>query len=352
MTKIVTINLTITSIALLALVIGISSVSDAMAGVQTLVVDDDGNAVEGDCDSGTAADYDNIQEAVDNAGTGDIIIVCPGTYNESVDVDTVEDLSIKGITKPIVDGSSPAFVITKDGTHLAGFEVKNDDGDCIVIAANDVKINGILTSGCEDDGIEADGLRISIRGSNLSGNDDNGIECNDCDDAVIKGNVISDNGDHGVLCRSCDGSVIQGNVANGNGDDGIRLTSSSDGNLVRGNTANGNGDDGIVLRSGSDENTIANNTTNGNDDNGIEVDGDDNTIRNNTANNNGDNGIHLEDDAEMNDVAHNTTNDNSDLGIFDESTSQDNTFDKNRCRNNGSDSDDGSEPDGLCKPQD
>lgn len=324
----------VVSIALLALVIGLSSVPDVMAppAPKTIVVDDDGKVgvlpptTAAECDGDSEdADFDNIQDAVDDADAGDIIIVCPGDYDESVDVDQEEDLSIKGIAKPTVDGDSPAFDITKDGTHLSGFEVTTDNGDCIVIEANDVKINGILTSGCEDNGIDADGDRISIHGSNLSGSDGSGIFCHNCDEAVIKGNVINDNGNDGIRCLSCNNSVIQGNTINGNARDGIDLSRDSDNNLIKGNTANGNGT------------------------NGIEVGGDDNTISNNTANDTvGGNGIDLEVLAETNDVTHNTTNDNDEFGIFDESDTEDNTFDKNKCKGNGTD---GSDPDELCKPQ-
>jgi len=318
-----------TSITLLALVIGLSSVPGAMAGVPvTIVVDDDGKVgvfppvTAADCDGANNidADFDNIQDAYDDANQFDTVIVCPGTYNESVDVDQEEDVTIEGIAKPKVDGSSPAFDITEDGTHVTGFEVTTDDGDCIEIDADDVRIHGIITTGCDDDGIDADGERITISGNRLNGNDDNGIECDNCDEAVIRGNVVNDNND-GIKCSFCDDSVIQGNTANGNSDDGIELSSSSDDNLVRGNTANGNGD------------------------NGIEIRGEDNIIRNNDANNNDDDGIHVKGSSDENDVTHNNTNDNTDNGIQNDGTN--NTFDKNRCRNNGT----GSTPSELCKPQ-
>ena len=142
-----------TSITLLALVIGLSSVPDAMAGVpvpETIIVDEDGEvasdpsipATTEDCDGEGNTDVETtINDAIDEAGNGDTIIVCPGTYNESVEVDDSENVTIKGITKPLVDGSSngdsPAFVITEDGTHVTGFEAFSDDDDCILVNGAD-----------------------------------------------------------------------------------------------------------------------------------------------------------------------------------------------------------------------
>ena len=51
------------------------------------------------------ADYATIQEAVDNAAAGDLILVSPGTYHEAVNVQ-VENLTIRGLDRNevILDG--------------------------------------------------------------------------------------------------------------------------------------------------------------------------------------------------------------------------------------------------------
>jgi len=351
-----------TSITLLALVIGLSSVPDAMAGTQIIVVDEDGEygvfppVTAADCEGDTFTDAETtINDAIDEAGNGDTIIVCPGTYNESVEVDKAENVTIKGITKPLVDGtsSSPAFVITEDGTHVTGFEAISTDNHCIFVnGAEDVRLHGNIASGCSGKGIQVigDSDRITISGNQINDNGDHGIRISfDNDDSTIRGNTVIGNDNHGIKCSSCDNIVIQGNKVIDNSGDGIKCSSCNN-SVIQGNTSNLNDDDGIDINGGSDNNLVRGNTVNGNSGDGIEVRGDDNTIRNNDANNNGENGIELDDFAMENDVTHNNTNDNTDLGILDDGT--DNTFDKNRCRNNGSDSDDGSEPDGLCKPQD
>jgi len=289
--------------------IAVGGIQNANAGGPvTIVVDADGavghssprNIAQCDGTRITVDVENNIGEAIGEANPGDTIIVCPHDtiYAESVGIN-VAGITIKGIAKPTVGGgAAPAFTITADGVHLTGFEAISGDSSCIVINADDVRIHGIITSGCVGNGIVADGERIIISGNNLSGNDNDGLLCGDCID-----------------------SVIQGNTANDNGDDGIQLSLGSHDNLVKGNTANGNGD------------------------NGIEIRGEDNTISNNDASNNDDDGIHVKGSSDENDVTHNNTNDNTDNGIQNDGTN--NTFSQNRCRDNGT----GSTPSELCKPQ-
>lgn len=59
----------------------------------TLVVDDDGHASASDCGAASVA-ASTIQAAVDAAASGDLVLVCPGNYDELVTVAT-NDLTIR-----------------------------------------------------------------------------------------------------------------------------------------------------------------------------------------------------------------------------------------------------------------
>lgn len=108
--------------------------ASAMAA-STLVVDDDGFASAASCDGATVA-YTTIQSAVDAAAPGDTIMVCPGTYSESVTVSTA-GLNLVGPyaginaawcpdrlnTATVVGGASNGFTLAADGVIVDGFRI-------------------------------------------------------------------------------------------------------------------------------------------------------------------------------------------------------------------------------------
>ena len=157
---------TISMIFLGAIIMGmvfmpITPVMGGSSDPKTIIVDEDGEvasdptipATIDDCDGTGNTDVEtSIQDAVDEANPGDTIVVCPHDteYAEGVVVDE-NDITIEGIAKPKVDGTSfsPAFTITEDGVHLTGFEAFSDDNACIfVLLADDVRIHGNIASNC------------------------------------------------------------------------------------------------------------------------------------------------------------------------------------------------------------
>jgi hypothetical protein len=110
----------------------------------TLVVDDDGFATAADCDAATPA-YSTIQSAVDAAVPGDTIVVCPGTYNESVTINTA-NVKLLGAHAGKDARKCPdrANASTVSGGALNGF----------TIAADGVVINGFRIGGSDAYGIE------------------------------------------------------------------------------------------------------------------------------------------------------------------------------------------------------
>ena len=106
----------------------------------TVVVDDDGQATPTSCGA-SAATHDTIQEGVDAAVDGDTVKVCPGLYEENVNV--AESLIIKGAKAGVdgktrtvnpanesvvhsVDPNLPIFMLQADGIVLNGFLVEGN----------------------------------------------------------------------------------------------------------------------------------------------------------------------------------------------------------------------------------
>ncbi len=112
----------------------------------TLIVDKDGSG-----------DYTMIQDAIDNAKSGDTILVRPGTYKENISIDHKSNLKIKGENKvnTKIKSDHDRIVRIKNGCkyiELSGFTILPDDclktgifvreSSYISICNNDVSNNG------------------------------------------------------------------------------------------------------------------------------------------------------------------------------------------------------------------
>jgi hypothetical protein len=76
------------------------------------------------------ADFQTIQEAVNNAGDGDTILIAPGVYTENITI-AAKSLSLVGVDKEttVIDGNSSAQVlIISDGAAVAIYDLKLQNG--------------------------------------------------------------------------------------------------------------------------------------------------------------------------------------------------------------------------------
>ncbi len=103
---------------------------------------DDGGAPapEGDGVLTVGDDFDTIQDAVDAANPGDLVLIQPGTYNEAVEVST-ENVTIRGLDRNevILDGE---FVLDN------GFRIVQTDGVAIEnLSIRNYTNNGVFFTG-------------------------------------------------------------------------------------------------------------------------------------------------------------------------------------------------------------
>ena len=122
----------------------------AASASDTLVVDEDGLATAADCDAVDAA-FATIQSAVNAAGPGDTVYVCPGTFDEQVAIST-SGLTVRGSGA----GSTvirPSAVVANSTRPSNGLPVS---AIVLVTAATDVTVSSFTVDGSQADSGQAE----------------------------------------------------------------------------------------------------------------------------------------------------------------------------------------------------
>ena len=183
------------------------------------------------------AEFDTIQAAVDAASYGDLVLIAPGVYNESVDVET------DGIT---IRGESRNEVVLDGGMEL--------DNGIRVLGASNVAVENLTGMNYTNNAvfwIGSTGYRASYINTYRTG--DYGIYAFDSVDGVIEHSYTAGSKDAGVYigqCYPCD-AVVDNIISEHNGL-GYSGTNSG-GELYIVNSVFRNNRVGIVPNSGSYE---------------------------------------------------------------------------------------------------
>lgn len=261
-------------------------------------------------------DFSTIQEAVDNANSGDIIQVAKGTYSENVLIIT-PDIRLHG-QKATLDGADLGgvgigiHVLGTSGIEITGFTVQGFEV-------------GILLEGVYHSQVHRNELRANL--STISTLRD-GIQLVDAHFNSVTNNFAHDNGHNGITIKGAStNNTLRGNVSNDNGTQvtaafagcGIQLIGDdNDDNFIGENETLRNGW-GIQISAASTGNVIVENRSHENDRAGVAVLGlgSGNFIGQNNAKGNG-----------LADVSPSFTFDLFDQGVFD------NTWERNQGTSN------------------
>jgi parallel beta-helix repeat protein len=239
------------SAALLAgLLLGASGVA---ATSMTLYVSPTGMA-GGAGTSCAAAAYSTIAAAVTAAAAGDTVVVCAGTYKETVAV--AKALTLSGQGAPIdATGLDNGVKITASNVTVSGFTVENATGEGI-LAQQPTPVKGPLVGGTQlYTGVPIS--RVTITHNVVMNNDQGGLPANVATTAYPEcqesGNIPGDCGEGIHLWSVANSSVTFNTVTDNAG--GILLTDEfgpTHGNLIAGNIVTDNAYDcGITLPSHS-----------------------------------------------------------------------------------------------------
>ncbi|KKG17255.1 hypothetical protein EO98_08675 [Methanosarcina sp. 2.H.T.1A.6] len=187
---------------------------------------------------------DSIQTAVNNATSGDEIIVKPGTYTENIVINT-DNLVIRS------ESGNPDDTIIK---------ARSSSAHVFAVKADNVRISGLTITGTKTSysGIQFSGCNNGIIENNKLSNDGYGIYLLSSKGSTVSNNVVTNNGDYGIVLATSTDSTISGNTASNNNGRGIHL-GTSDGNTLSGNTIVSNGVSGLYVCPRSDNNLVFNN---------------------------------------------------------------------------------------------
>ena len=204
-------------------------------------------------DRGTA--YYTIQEAVDNASSGDTIRVlskayCEGQYYEqryyeNVNVNKLVRLIGEGAGTTIIDGirkrsisADDVVKITASNTHIEGFTIQNaGDGKC-GLYLNQSKYNQIIGNKIVHNPV---GIKLynssnynTIVDNGITFNGNGGVGINDSDNILVSENRINSNGNFGVQIEDSDNAQVVDNSL-GSNEDGVHIKGDSQRNDISGN---------------------------------------------------------------------------------------------------------------------
>ena len=217
---------------------------------KSLIVSDNGDIISVDDDGGK--DYTKIQDAIDNASSGDTILVFSGTYKETLTIE--KQLYLMGAEEneegiPIIDaeGYEYAVCIDADSCLFEGFEVINSSKDDVIFTC--IKV---LSDNNE------------LRNNTIIDNY-NGIWLTNCNNNLLSNNNISKS-NFGVFLLESSNNTITNNLINttrmniNSSNGGIYIWYHSNNNIIFNNTieCDFNGD-GIIITE-SLRNKISNNT--------------------------------------------------------------------------------------------
>ncbi len=132
-------------------------------------------------------DYGTIQEAVDAASTGDLVLVAPGTYEEAVNV-TTDDLTIRGLDRNevVLEGNfeleNGVRILEADGVVVENMTAQNYTGNGFFWTGVDGFRGSYLTAIRNGDyGLYAFGSRNGVfEHSYGSGSPDAGVYVGQC----------------------------------------------------------------------------------------------------------------------------------------------------------------------------
>lgn len=232
-------------VAGLVLILGLAVEAVPLRAQAAILVDDDG--------AQCAGSVRTIQQAVAAASTGSTILVCSGTYQDTVNLIGHEKDGIKIIAA----GAQDQVILQGDHMQRDGFHLEDVNG--VLIQGFTVRDFGSMPTTATVSGMGNNIFLLrsnqnSIRHNRLTSSNMMGIYLVDSAENVVEDNITFENDVKGNGCgimldgRLSMNNVVRRNLTYGNPLAGIMILNAGTGNLVADNNANSNGQWGIDNR--------------------------------------------------------------------------------------------------------
>ena len=224
---------------------------------------------------------ESIQDAIDDAAAlpgADVIEIAQGTYNENLDIDDADGVTLVGTGKHVVIKGVPgehAIKIRGGGDNtIENLKITGGGKDGINVKKGSLTLVDVNASGNGDEGVQAEKMdSVTITGGNFKGNADDGIKVETTDIVTIQNVNVKENGGDGIDLEEIDLITVTNVVVNGNGDEGLEVDDSGT-VLVDGGKFANNADEGIDIDN-SNNITIRNVNVSDNGGSGLQIEGDD-----------------------------------------------------------------------------
>jgi hypothetical protein len=194
-----------------------------------------------------AAPWRTIKRALAAARAGDVVLVMPGTYAESVeskvDGTQAKPIAIRAVHpgRAVVDppAGAPGFFVSHDYVTIDGFVVRGSS------------VNGIQ-AGPHDGGGPVRG--VVVTNAVVHDNALAGLKFTNATRGIVRHSVVNNNGSHGIVYSGANGNIVNNLVYSNfgaGGEYGLTVEAcagcANTGHLIRNNTVYGNARGGIRL---------------------------------------------------------------------------------------------------------
>jgi len=194
--------------------------------------------------------YDCIQWGIDNATSGDTLVVGYARFDENIVIDKALTVRANDSTnRPIIDGRGAGRVvdIAADGVALDGFVIRGSSAGGYGIYGHG---SGITVTDCQatgnGHGLFFDGASGAVIESCDVGQNACGITFDGTTNSNIVGCTVSANTNYGIALINSGHNRAERNVVASNGGEGIRVTE-SDSNILICNDIHDNGNYGVTM---------------------------------------------------------------------------------------------------------